>query len=294
MRYTLRQVEVFLAVAKHQNVTRAADELAMSQSAASGALKELEAQFDTRLFDRLGKRLRLNTFGRALRPVAQHLLDQALALEQALAGGDQRGRLHIGATLTIGNYLALDIIAAYRLRHPGTEVSLSIANTENIAARVAGFDLDMGLIEGEYHHPDLETRHWREDELVVFAAPDHPLADGRQLSDSDLIGLEWIVRERGSGTRQAFDRAMHGILPDLTVAMELQQPRAIKRAVESGLGVGCLSRISVEGALQRGTLVELPVRHRDFRREWFLVSHREKFRSAALEQWYALCQDEFA
>jgi DNA-binding transcriptional LysR family regulator len=294
MRYTLRQLEVFLAVAKYENVTRAADELAMSQSAASGALKELEAQFDTRLFDRLGKRLQLNAFGRELRPLAQHLLDQAVALEQALAGSEQRGRLHIGATLTIGNYLALDIIAEYRRRHPGAQVSLSIANTESIAARVAGFDLDMGLIEGEYHHPDLDTRHWREDELVVFAAPDHPLADRQALTDPDLVGLEWIVRERGSGTRQAFDRAMHGILPDLTIAMELQQPRAIKRAVESGLGVGCLSRISVAGGLQRRTLVELPVRHRDFRREWFLVSHREKFRSAALEEWYALCQDEFA
>jgi len=294
MRYTLRQLEVFLATARHENVTRAADELAMSQSAASGALRELETQFDTQLFDRVGKRLQLNTVGRELRPRAQRLLDEAAELERKLVGGDTQGRLHIGATLTIGNYLALDIIAAFRERLPGAEVELSIANTETIAARVARFDLDMGLVEGEYHHPDLDTRHWRQDELVVFAAPDHPLAAKKRLTDKDLIRADWIVRESGSGTRQAFDRAMHGILTDLHLGMQLQQPRAIKRAVQSGLGVGCLSRISVADEFQQQTLVELPVTHRDFRREWFLVSHREKFRSAALERWYALCQDSFA
>ena len=171
MRYSLRQLEVFLATAHFENVTRAAEALAMSQSAASGSLRELENQFDVRLFDRLGKRLQLSELGKQLRPQAESLLQQATALEHAFAGGDVIGRLQIGATLTIGNYLAVNMIADFRRRHPQADIALSVANTESIAARVAGFELDMGLIEGEMQHPDLEILHWRGDELVVFAAP---------------------------------------------------------------------------------------------------------------------------
>lgn len=294
MRYSLRQLEVFLATARYENVTRAAEALAMSQSAASGSLRELENQFDVRLFDRLGKRLQLSELGKQLRPQAESLLEQARAMEQAFAGGDVIGRLQIGATLTIGNYMAVNMIADFRQRHPEADIALTVANTESIAARVAGFELDMGLIEGELQHPDLEILHWRADELVVFAAPGHPLADSPALSDKDLIALPWIVREHGSGTRQAFERAMHGILTDLTIAMELQHTEAIKRAVEAGLGVGCLSRICLTDAFSRGSLVPLAVPSRDFRREWFLITHREKFHSTALKEWLALCLENWA
>lgn len=293
MRYSLRQLEVFLATARHENVTRAAAALAMSQSAASGALKELESQFNVQLFDRVGKRLQLSELGTRLRPQAQGLLDQARALEQAFSGEEVLGRLEVGATLTIGNYLAVDMIADFCKRNPEADIALQIANTETIAQRVAGFELDMGLVEGEYHHPDLETLHWRRDELVVFAAPDHPLAKSRKISDRQLMDLPWILRERGSGTRQAFDRAMHGIVTDLDIAMELQQPKAIKRAVEAGLGVGCLSRISVQEAFERGSLVPLSVPGRDFHREWFIITHKRKYHSATLKQWLTHCLERW-
>jgi DNA-binding transcriptional LysR family regulator len=294
MRYSLRQLEVFLATARYENVTRAAEALSMSQSAASGSLRELENQFDVRLFDRLGKRLQLSELGKQLRPQAESLLQQAEALERAFAGGDVIGRLQIGATLTIGNYLAVNMIADFRQRHPQADIALTVANTESIAAKVADFELDMGLIEGELQHPDLEILHWRADELVVFAAPGHPLATARALSDQDLIALPWIVREQGSGTRQAFERAMHGILTDLHIAMELQHTEAIKRAVEAGLGVGCLSRVCLTDAFGRGALVPLAVPARDFRREWFLITQREKFHSAGLKEWLALCIENWS
>lgn len=291
MRYSLRQLEVFLATARHQNITRAAGELAMSQSAASGSLKELEDQFGVKLFDRVGKRLRLNELGRQLRPQAETLLAQARSFEHALAGEDAMGRLHIGATLTIGNYLAVPMIADFRSRYPEAEIALEVANTATIAAGVAGFELDMGMIEGDFHHPELETLHWRTDELVVFAAPDHPLARSGPLDDAALVTQPWIVRERGSGTRQTFDRAMHGLLPDLQIAMELQHTEAIKRAVEAGLGVGCLSLISLVEAFRRGSLVALDVPQRDFSREMFLIIHRRKYRGTALRRWLALCRE---
>jgi DNA-binding transcriptional LysR family regulator len=294
VRYSLRQLEVFLATARYENVTRAAKALSMSQSAASGSLSELESQFDVKLFDRIGKRLQLSELGQQLRPQAESLLEQARALEQALAGEEVVGRLKIGATLTIGNYIAVNMIADFRQHYPQTDIVLQVANTETIAEQVASFELDMGLIEGELQHRDLDIVHWRRDELVVFAAPGHPLAQARALSDQDLLALPWIVRERGSGTRQAFDRAMHGILTDLHIAMELQHTEAIKRAVEAGLGVGCLSRICLAEAFKRGSLIPLAVPGRDFRREWFLITQREKYRSAALAQWLALCLERWA
>lgn len=291
MRYSLRQLEVFLATARHENVTRAAADLAMSQSAASGSLRELEDQFDVRLFDRVGKRLQLSELGRQLRPEAETVLAQARAFEQSLAGEEAIGRLRVGATMTIGNYLAVAMIADFRSRHPAAEIALSVANTETIAEQVASFDLDMGMIEGEFHHPDLETLHWRQDELVVFAAPDHPLASRAGLDDKTLLSLPWILRERGSGTRQTFDRAMHGLLPDLAISMELQHTEAIKRAVEAGLGVGCLSRISLLEAFKRGSLVPLQVPGRNFSRELYLITHRKKFQGAALKRWLQLCEE---
>jgi DNA-binding transcriptional LysR family regulator len=291
VRYSLRQLEVFLATARHENISRAAQDLAMSQSAASGSLRELEGQFGVKLFDRVGKRLQLSELGRQLRPQAETLLAQARAFEQALAGEDGMGRLHIGATMTIGNYLAVTMIADFRSRYPDADVALTVANTEAIAEGVAGFELDMGMIEGEFQHPELETLHWRDDELVVFAAPDHPAAKTTTLGDRELLCLPWIVRERGSGTRQTFDRAMHGLLPDLDIAMELQHTEAIKRAVEAGLGVGCLSRISLVDAFRRGSLVALDVPGRNFSRELFLITHRRKFHGLALQRWLDLCRE---
>jgi DNA-binding transcriptional LysR family regulator len=290
MRYSLRQLEVFLATARHENVSRAAESLAMSQSAASGSLKELEHRFGIQLFDRVGKRLRLSELGRQLRPDAERLLAQAQAFEQALGGEEVLGRLQIGATLTIGNYLAVGMIAEFRRRFPGTDVALSVANTETIARRVADFELDMGLIEGELVHPDLETLHWREDELQVFAAPGHPLAGARRVSDRELTLQRWIVREPGSGTRQTFERGMHGLLSDLDIAMELQHTEAIKRAVEAGLGVGCLSIISLEDAFRRGTLVPLRTPQRDFSRALYIILHRSKYHSTTLRRWLDVCR----
>lgn len=291
MKYTLRQLEVFLATAFHENLTRAAASLAMSQSAASSALKDLESQFDVQLFDRVGKRLQLNELGESIRPRAEALLEQARSLETALARHQDIGHLKVGATLSIGNYLAVEIMARYMGEQAGARVELEVANTETIVRKVANFELDLGLIEGESRHPDLEMLHWRDDELVVFCAPDHPLAGKPWLADDDLLSAAWIVREPGSGTRQHFEWAMHGLLPELNIKLELQHTEAIKRAVEAGLGVGCLSEITLVDAFKRGRLVPLPVPHRDFHRRFYFALHRQKFRSAGVQRWLELCRE---
>ena len=292
MKYSFRQLEVFLAAANFQNITRAAESLAMSQSAASSALKELESQFDIQLFDRVGKRLQLNELGRLYRPKAESLLAQATELEQAFSKHSEVGALKVGATLTIGNYLAVGVMAKYMNTPTRPKVSLEVANTSSIARRVRDFELDIGLIEGELQSPELEVIPWREDELTVFCSPSHPLARKQALTDEDLRQAVWIMREQGSGTRQSFERGMHGLLPDLNILLELEHTEAIKRAVEADLGIGCLSKVVLADAFKRGSLVPLSVPdYRKFDRQFYFILHKQKYRSAGIARWMSLCQE---
>lgn len=292
MKYSFRQLEVFLAAAHFQNITRAAESLAMSQSAASSALKELESQFDIQLFDRVGKRLQLNELGRLYRPKAESLLAQATELEQAFSKHSDVGALKVGATLTIGNYLAVGVMAKYMNTPTRPKVSLEVANTSSIARRVRDFELDIGLIEGELQSPELEVIPWREDELTVFCSPSHPLARKQALTDEDLRQAVWIMREPGSGTRQSFERGMHGLLPDLNILLELEHTEAIKRAVEADLGIGCLSKVVLADAFKRGSLVPLSVPdYRKFDRQFYFILHKQKYRSAGIARWMSLCQE---
>jgi len=291
MRYTLRQLEVFLSVARTGSVSRAGEELGLSQSATSSSLADLERQFDLQLFDRMGKRLRLSARGTGLRAQAEAVLELARDLERGLESRTVEHRLRVGATLTIGNYVAVPLVARFMREHPTIALTLEVANTTQIAHQVANFELDVGLIEGEVEQPDLETTPWRDDQLVVFCGARHPLARKRALTDEDLLSAPWIVRERGSGTRQAFDRAMRGLLPQLRVALTLGQTEAIKRAVEAGLGLGCVSRIALEDAFERGTLKPCRVPHRDFRRQFYFLQHKRKQRSPGVERWLAFCRE---
>ncbi|MCG8414179.1 MAG: LysR substrate-binding domain-containing protein [Pseudomonadales bacterium] len=290
MHFTLKQLQVFLAVANHENVSQAAEELAMSQSAASTALKELEQRFELPLFDRHGKRLQLNEQGQAMRPRAAALISQAQDLEQALKSQADVGELKVGATLTIGNYLAVGIMANFMNEHPSAHVKLTVENTAAIAAKVRNFELDLGLIEGELQDTHLNVQFWRDDELTPFCAPTHPLAAAKQLSEQQLLDAEWIVREPGSGTRQAFDRAMSGILPNLKLRLELQHTEGIKRAVEAGLGIGCLSRLTLEEAFKRGTLVPLAAPQRNWHRKFYFILHKQKHQSTGVNSWIDHCR----
>ncbi len=165
MRFTLRQLQVFVAVAQHESVSRAAQSLALSQSATSTSLTELERQSDCQLFDRAGKRLALNALGRQLLPEAVALIDQAREIERLLGGKSGYGSLNVGATLTVGNYLATLLIGSFMQRHPECRVKLQVHNTAHVVQQLAHYELDLGLIEGDCQHPDIEVQPWVEDEL---------------------------------------------------------------------------------------------------------------------------------
>jgi DNA-binding transcriptional LysR family regulator len=292
MRFSLRQLEVFTAVARSESVSRAASELAMSQSAVSGSLADLERQFDVRLFERIGKRLELSELGRSLRPRAEALCAQASELEHGFSGEHEAAQLRVGATLSIGNYLCAPLMARYMREHAGSKVTLHVANTAEIARRVKNYEIDVGLVEGELVDPELEVTRWRRDELCVFASPKHPLASRKRLTDADLKSASWILREHGSGTRQTFEHAMRGLLPELDITLELEHTEAIKSAVKAGLGLGCVSRVALVDAFKHKSLVPCHVPDRDFRRYFLFVVHKHKFKSRALASFIELCRND--
>ena len=284
MRFSLRHLEIFAAAARHGTISAAADELAMSQSAASTALIELERRYARPLFDRAGKRLRINETGRALLPAALELLSRAVEIDAILAGRTGPGPLRLGATQTIGNHIVPRLIEIYAQRNAGCPLSLEIDNTAQIAGKIADFSLDLALVEGEYAHPDLLVADWLPDELVLLCAPSHRLARGGVRSIDELLDERWVVREGGSGTRQTLDRALQPWWSRWKIGLELRQIEAIIETVAvSGL-IGCVSRVAAQRALAQGRVVELQVAEIDLRRRFYIITHREKHITAGMRE----------
>lgn len=291
MKYSLRQLEIFVAISRTESVTRAADELSLSQSATSTALGEFERQFDLQLFDRIGKSLRINETGRQLLPRAVELLDRAHEIEALLQGHAGFGYMKIGATLTVGNYLATLLVARFLQEHPESRIQLQVHNTSTIVQQIVNHELDLGLIEGDSHHPDIEVQPWIADELVVFSAPDHPLAKVSHISIEQLLQEPWILREKGSGTRETFDRALKNNHAKLNIRLELEHTEAIKRAVESGLGIGCISRLALKDAFRRGSLVPLDTPDLNLGRYFYFLWHKQKYQTTGMREFIALCKE---
>lgn len=290
MKYSLRQLEIFVAISRTASVSRAAEVLSLSQSATSTALSELEKQFDLQLFDRVGKSLRINETGQQLLPRAVELLDRAKEIENLLQGHAGFGHMKIGATLTVGNYLATILVARFLQEHPESRIQLQVHNTSTIVQQIANHDLDLGLIEGDCHHPDIEVQRWVADELVVFAAPDHPLVGLPKVSITQLLQQPWILREKGSGTRATFDRAFQNSHSQLNIRLELEHTEAIKRAVESGLGIGCISRLALKDAFRRGSLAPIATPSLDLGRFFYFLWHKQKYQTTGIRDFLALCQ----
>ena len=290
MKYSLRQLEIFVAISRTESVSRAAETLSLSQSATSTALSELERQFDLQLFDRVGKSLRINETGQQLLPRAVELLDRAKEIENLLQGHAGFGHMKIGATLTVGNYLATILVARFLQEHPESRIQLQVHNTSTIVQQIANHELDLGLIEGDCNHPDIEVQPWIADELVVFSAPNHPLASQRKVSLEQLLQEDWILREKGSGTRETFDRAFHSHHSKLKIRLELEHTEAIKRAVESGLGISCISRLALKDAFRRGSLVPISTPNLNLGRFFYFLWHKQKYQTTGIREFLDLCK----
>ncbi|PHM67212.1 LysR family transcriptional regulator [Xenorhabdus stockiae] len=287
MRITLRQLEIFAEVLKSGSTTQASQQLALSQSAVSASLTDLEGQLGVQLFDRVGKRLVTNEHGRLLYPKALALLEQTGEVEQLFKL--EMGALRLAASSTIGNYMLPEMLAKYRKEYPDTPLELHISNTEDVIKSVAEFRVDLAFIEGLCHNPDLITQPWMKDELIVFSPPESPLVRSN-LTLEDLIKAPWILREKGSGTREVLDQLLFSQMPRFNIAMELGNSEAIKHAVQYGMGISCLSRRVVREQLKNGTLVELVIPGLNLYRTLYLIYHRQKHISNALQKLLSYCQ----
>ncbi|MCS2162776.1 LysR family transcriptional regulator [Scandinavium sp. H11S7] len=286
MHITLRQLEVFAEVLKSGSTTQASQMLSLSQSAVSAALTDLEGQLGVQLFDRVGKRLVVNEHGRLLYPRALATLEQATEIEQLFR--EDNGAIRVFASSTIGNYILPEIIARYRRDFPSLPLELSVGNSQDVINAVSDFRVDIGLIEGPCHAAEIIAEPWLEDELVVFAAPGSALLTG-EVTLARLAEAPWILRERGSGTREIVDYLLLSHLPEFHLGMELGNSEAIKHAVRHGLGISCLSRRVIAEQLDSGTLVELPVPLPRLTRKLWRIHHRQKHLSNALQRFLRYC-----
>ena len=259
MGLTIRQLEIFEKIAATGSVTRAGEELLLTQSAVSMALSQLEQQSANPLFERSGRRLILNESGRFLLKHAREILQAVKLVEMQLQGDSDQlaGELLVGGSTTIGNYLLPALLGAFARQYPRTRVQLRVGNTRQVAEWLEAGDLDIAFVEGPCHSRGSVAVPWRDDELVVVVGSEHPWGVAGNATPEMLASAPWIMREKGSGTREIFEDAMEEAGIGYSIALEFGHTEAIKNGVASGLGVSCLSRVAVNRELEHGLLVEV-------------------------------------
>jgi DNA-binding transcriptional LysR family regulator len=295
MRLTLRQLQIFRAVALSGSTTAAAGSVPLSQSATSAALNELERLLGSRLFDRVGKRLILNDSGRSLLPAALAVLDGAQSIESTFLAGERAFPvdLNVFASTTIGNYILPRMLAVFFREIPRSRLQLQIGNTLEVVTAVRDFAADLGLIEGPCHAPDMIVVPWMEDELVIVASAGHALARSarrRRLTAGQLAQAQWLLREPGSGTREAVEHALLPHLPQIRSVMTLGSSEAIKNLAAEGLGICCLSRCVVQDLVAAKRLTVLATGLPRLTRRFALVYHQTKVLSSPLRRFLAYCE----
>lgn len=278
-----RRLQVFHAVARHLSFTRAAEALFMTQPAVTFQIRQLEEQYNTRLFERRHGSISLTPAGELVLSYAERILALSDELDTRLAEmtGEMRGTLLLGASTTIAEFMLPRVLGEFNALYPQVRARLIVANSESIAARVAEHTLDVGLIEAPAKVPGLTSEVCGEDDLVVICAPDYPLAALPRIGPRALVDYEYVSREPGSGTREitdAYFRANRVAGDDLKTQMELGSPETLKRVVATGLGFAIVARAVVDKEAQLGTLVAIPLKP-PLKRSLYLVQPEDRFRS---------------
>lgn len=284
MNITFRQLQVFDAVARNASYTRAAEELHLSQPAVSMQVKLLEDQVGLPLFEQLGKKIYLTEAGREMHHYSRAIAQQLQEAERVLAElkGMKRGRLSIAVAST-ANYFATRLLATFSQRYADVTISLDVTNREGLLRHLDDNDDDLVIMGRPPQGLDLVAEPFMTNPLVIIAAPNHPLAHEQQIPMARIQHETFVVRERGSGTRNAMEQFFTDKGIEISTGMEMNSNEAIKQAVEAGLGLGIVSIHTLELELELKRLVVLNVEAFPILRHWYLV-HRQGKRLSPVAQ----------
>jgi DNA-binding transcriptional LysR family regulator len=256
----------------------------LTQSATSAAIAALETRYGIKLFDRVGRGIVLTQTGRDFLNEARDVVARAKAAAQVLddLAGLKRGSLSLAASQTVANYWLPPRIGAFRKAHPGIDLHVTIANTEQAAQAVNRGSADLGFVEGEVDDPSLAVRKIEGDSLAVVVGANHPWVGKTRITPKLLMETCWILREPGSGTRSMFEAALRKFdikLSDLDIRLQLPSNEAVRVAVEAGDCATAISDLVAVQSLAAGTLhrvkIDLP------KRAFFVLRHKERYASQA-------------
>ena len=293
MHITIRQLQVFEAVARQLSYTRAAEELHLTQPAVSMQVKQLESSVGLSLFEQLGKRVFMTQAGETMLRHAQTIMRHlATAREEMdeLKGVDS-GRLRIAVASTV-NYFATRLLATFTRLHPSVQVTLDVTNRETLLQKLEDNQPDVVLMGKPPKDLDLDADAFMDNPLIMIARPDHPLSKHRSIALKELTEETFVVREPGSGTRIAMERFFDqkSFTPSATI--EMTGNETIKQSVEAGLGLAIVSVHTVELELTLERLIRLDIRGMPIMRRWYVGHRRGKRLSPTAQAFRQFVLDE--
>lgn len=293
MKVTIRQLQVFDAVATLGSVTAAAGKLGMSQSATSSALSDLQIILKRQLFAHAkGRALQITDEGTRLRSIVRSMLVEIEDLESDRDDATLSGKLVIGATAMVAETVLPAICVAFMRHHPDVTIRVESESTMDLFARLSRFELETALIENFPDVPGIELTPWKTDELILIVAPGHPLAKRQGLSIHDLAGERWCLREAASSETARLRYMMHEEIGQIPVSFETTSNWGVRDAVVAGGGIGCLSRELVRFDLDQGRLVQLHIEGFAYTRALSLARPRNIRRSRLAAAFDAFLLDQ--
>lgn len=289
---TLRHMIIFRTVCEMGfNSTKAAEELQMTQPAVSLAIKELEQYYGVRLFDRIGRRLRITDAGKHFLQYTIHISDLFRDMETGLRNWGTRGILRVGASITIGSQFLPGYVKAFSGVCPGIDIRAVVEQAGRLEKKLLANELDCALTEGIAHSPDIVSEAYMEDHLSVICSAQKMWRQGQVISVDEFRKQRFLLREQGSGTREIFDRAMEQAGISITPIWEAMSTTALVNAVINGLGIAVLPYRMILPALKRGLIVTVDVQGLSFRRNFYIIHHKDKFLTEAAKSFMELCRN---
>jgi DNA-binding transcriptional LysR family regulator len=281
MKITLRQMEIFLNVVNSGHLTNVAKEMKLSQSAVSMSIKELENILGRPVFDRINKKLVLNEVGRAFFKEVSPLYKKLSDIEYEFKNSENKGVIRVGASTTIVDYLMPTIICSYMSSYPDVKITLKEGNTKEIAEMIKEGSIDIGFVEGFISGPEIIREKIGIDELLVVTA-DKSLC--QKMTIDKFADKRWVLREEGSGTREVFLDYIKEKVDQLNIFLELGHTESIKTILTNRKCLTCISKISVQTELQEGKLFQVPVQDFECKRDFLMIHHKDKYKSALFEK----------